>query len=214
MGIQPHRQITQTLSLVREDGHSSLHTVQFYLRDSRTGTLCGQEWAETDREGKPGDFWEWRKCSISCVYTIQNCRTVHLKWVCFIVGKLYLNKVNFKKQETEYEQRRRATVFSLKYLFFIPLPLRLPRPSVYKLGQNITQNMMGKFAIKYINAFKNYALISSCMLDAMIITKNNLVNECPNSCSLLGVLADPWKPIDESERGEWKSWPKAQHSEN
>ena len=56
MGIQPHRQITQTLSLVREAGHSSLHTVQFYLRDSRTGTLCGQEWAEIDREGKPGDF--------------------------------------------------------------------------------------------------------------------------------------------------------------
>ena len=22
------------------------------------------------------------------------------------------------------------------------------------------------------------------------------------------------KPLDESERGEWKSWPKAQHSEN
>ena len=103
---------------------------------------------------------------------------------------------------------------SFKCLFFLPLPLRLPRPSVYKLGQNITQNMMGKFAIKYVSAFKSYVLISSCMLDAMIITKDNLVNELPNSCSLLGVLADPWKPIDESERGEWKSWLKAQHSDH
>ena len=139
-----------------------------------------------DREGKPGGLWEWCKCSMSYAYTIQNCRTVHVKWVGFIVRKSYLNKVNFKKQETEYEQRRRETVFSLKCFFVLPLPLRLPRPSVYKLSQNITQNMMGKFAIKYINAFKNDVLIISCMLDALIITKDNLVKERPDCCSSFG----------------------------
>ena len=126
MGIQPHRQITPTLSLVRQAGLSSLHTVQFYLRDSKTGTLCwhreaacSQERAETDREGKPGGLWEWWKCSMSYVYTIQNCRTVHLKWVCFIVGKSYLNKVNFKKKETEYEQRRKQSFLLSVYSFFL-----------------------------------------------------------------------------------------------
>ena len=37
----------------------------------------------------------------------------------------------------------------------------------------------------------------------------------PNKCWLLTVpLMKKKKPLDESERGQWKSWLKAQHSEN
>ena len=28
------------------------------------------------------------------------------------------------------------------------------------------------------------------------------------------LIGRKWKPVDENERGEWKSWLKAQHSEN
>ena len=32
--------------------------------------------------------------------------------------------------------------------------------------------------------------------------------------TLMAESKEEWKPLDESERGEWKSWLKAQHSEN
>lgn len=54
---------------------------------------------------------------------------------------------------------------------------------------------MGKFAVKYFNAFKTYVLISGCMLGTMIITKDNLVNMTPDSCSFGGALPGPWKPL-------------------
>lgn len=48
---------------------------------------------------------------------------------------------------------------SFKYLFFLPLPPRLPRPSVDKLSKNITKKSHGEFnptnPITYFNALKN-----------------------------------------------------------
>ena len=46
----------------------------------------------------------------------------------------------------------------------------------------------------------------------LFIDINNL--RYVDDTTLMAESEEAKKPLDESERGEWKSWPKGQHSEN
>ena len=100
---------------------------------------CGQEWQGLTEKVNQGTFESdgdvpylntvVKTIEHIFVHSCQNYRTVYLKQVCFIVSKLYLNKVDFKKEETEYEQRRRETFFSLKCLSFFLCPRGFQGPT-------------------------------------------------------------------------------------
>ena len=47
-----------------------------------------------------------------------------------------------------------------------------------------------------------------------VARRNNNNLRCADDTILMVEREEELKPLDESERGEWKSWLKAQHSEN
>ena len=69
------------------------------------------------------------------------------------------------------------------------------------------------------NEFNSCQVLSPrCVIKKYLFFRAFAFFNCIKLCNFNLTNTNEWrgtkKPLDESERGEWKSWPKAQHSEN
>ena len=94
-----------------------------------------------------------------------------------------------------------------------------------QLEPDIEQQTGSKSGKKYIKAVYCHpaylTYMQSTLWEMPGWMKHNLKSRLPGEISITDMQMTPplWqrrtkKPLDESERGEWKSWLKAQHSEN
>ena len=64
----------------------------------------------------------------------------------------------------------------------------------------------------YSQRYSDYLYTSKCTFTTFShVNEDNMGNFIFPSCSFLGINKEP---LDESEKGEWKSWLKTQHSKN